>query len=141
MKMLFLRRAFLGLIAAASLSASIQNLAVSRELGSLTEDPVADWEKRFAAVRQRIPFVRGVVGYISDSDIPGATYDPANDEGEYILTQYALAPLVLVRGADQEWNIANLSRDSLERWQMGQGADFDIAARGAGIYLMHRRAE
>lgn len=141
MKMLFLRRAFLGLVAAASLYASILNFVASRELGSLNEDPVAHWEERFAAVKQRIPFVRGFVGYISDSDIPGAIYDPANDEGEYILTQYALAPLVLVRGANQEWNIANLSRDSLERWRMDDGADFDIAARGAGIYLMHRSAE
>ena len=45
-----------------------------------------------------------MIGYISDSDVPGAAYDAANDEGEYILTQYALAPIIIVRGTDQEWN-------------------------------------
>ena len=67
---------------------------------------------RFAPVRGALPFVRGVIGYISDSDVPGADFNAANDEGEYILTQYALAPIVLVRGTDQEWNLANLSRES-----------------------------
>jgi hypothetical protein len=107
MTILWLRRIFLGLIAAASLYASLQNLSSTVELGSLSEDPVAHWELRFARLKEELPFVRGVVGYISDSDVPGAAFDAANDEGEYILSQYALAPIIIV-GNPPEWNIANL---------------------------------
>src|SRR5574341_2410618 len=70
------------LISFASLYASIQNLISTKDLGSLTADPVTDWEKRFEPLKERLPFARGVVGYISDSSIPGASYDAANRSEE-----------------------------------------------------------
>jgi len=138
MRILWLQRVFLGLIAAASVYASIQNLISTRELGSISEDPVAQWEVRFGPLKEQLPFVRGVVGYISDSDVPGAAFDPANDEGEYILTQYALAPIIIVRGTDQEWNVANLGIEAFARWSAKDRFEFDVLPLKGGLYLLHR---
>ena len=132
------QRLFVVLIAAVSLYAAAQNLVATSDLGSLQDDPVADWERRFGPVRERLPFVRGVIGYISDSDVPGAAFDAANDEGEYILTQYALAPIVIVRGTDQEWNLANLTRDSFDRWRAAHATGFEVVWQQNGLYLLRR---
>ena len=134
----WLQRLALGLIVLASLAASVQNLLATPSLGSMTDDPVANWEKRFAPIRARLPFERGAVGYISDSSIPGITYDAANDEGEYVLTQYALAPIIIVKGTDQEWNIANLGRAAFEAWEKTNAGTFEVIPFKGGLYLLHR---
>ena len=134
----WLQRVFLALLIAAGLAASIQNLIATKNLGSVSDDPVADWERRFTPIKERLPFQRGIVGYISDSSIPGVTYDAANDEGEYVLTQYVLAPIILVKGADQEWDIANLSRQAFELWSSANQGKFEVTASKSGIYLLHR---
>lgn len=138
MKIKWLRRGFLGLIALASLFASLQNLIATKDLGSVTDDPVADWDLRFARLKQRLPFQRGVVGYISDSSIPGIRFDAANDEGEYVLTQYAMAPIIIVKGTDQEWNIGNLSSQAYDAWSASNQGQFEVTALGNRLYLLHR---
>ena len=97
MNIRWFQRGMVSLIMIASLFASVQNLISTKELGSVRDDPVADWEKRFAPIKEQLPFQRGVVGYISDSSVAGAAYDAANDEGEYVLTQYVLAPIIIVQ--------------------------------------------
>lgn len=136
--MRLLQRGLLGLIVLAGLYASVQNLLATRSLGRLGDDPVADWEQRFAPIRQRLPFQRGLVGYISASSVPGASYDAANEEGEYVLTQYAMAPVILVKGADQEWDIANLDRAAFEAWSRANGEAFEVVVSRGGLYLLHR---
>jgi hypothetical protein len=138
MRILWLQRALLALIAAASLYASIQNLVSTYALGSIADDPVADWERRFVPLKEQLPFVRGVVGYISDSDVPGATFNAPNDEGEYILSQYALAPIIIVKGTDQEWNVANLSPEGFKLWSAANAGAYDVQPFGRGLYLLHR---
>lgn len=132
------RRGFLALIVLAGLYASIQNLISTKELGSLTDDPVADWETRFRPLKASLPFQRGVVGYISDSNVAGVTFDAANDEGEYVLTQYALAPIVIVKGTDQEWNVANLSIAAYQVWSKSNHGEFEVSPFKGGLYLLHR---
>jgi hypothetical protein len=134
----WLQRGFLGLVALASLFSSIQNLISTKALGSLTDDPVADWEQRFRPIKERLPFQRGLVGYVSDSNIPGVSYDSANEEGEYVLTQYALAPIIIVKGTDQEWNIGNLSTRGYELWSAANPAGFEVIQFRGGLYLLHR---
>jgi len=138
MTLRWFQRGLIVLLVAASLYASWQNLISTRSLGSIGDDPVADWEKRFAPLKAQIPFRRGFVGYISDSNVPGASYDAANDEGEYVLTQYVLAPIILVRGTDHEWNIANLDRQSFELWNKSHQGTFDVTTFKGGLYLLHR---
>jgi hypothetical protein len=138
MKLKWLQRGVLCLIALASLYASLQNLIATRDLGSTADDPVADWELRFARLKQQLPFERGVVGYISDSNIPGIPYDAANDEGEYILMQYAVAPIIIVKGATQEWNIGNLSIKAYSAWSASNRGQFEVIQYREGVYLLHR---
>jgi hypothetical protein len=138
MRILWLQRTLLGLIAASSLYASLQNLVSTYALGSISDDPVADWEQRFVPLKERLPFERGVIGYISDSDVPGATFNAPNDEGEYILSQYALAPIIIVKGTDQEWNVANLSGEGFKLWSAKNPRAYDVQALGRGLYLLHR---
>jgi hypothetical protein len=134
----WLQRLFLVLLVAAGLAASVRNLIATRDLGSVSDDPVADWEKRFTPIKDRIPFQRGIVGYISNSAIPGITFDAANDEGEYVLTQYVMAPIIIVKGADQEWDIANLDHQAFESWSRANQGKFEVTASRGGIYLLHR---
>jgi hypothetical protein len=136
----WLQRIFILLVAAVCLFASIQNLVATRSLGSVNDDPVADWEKRFAPIKERLPFRRGVVGYISDSSVPGAIYDAANDEGEYVLTQYVMAPIIIVKGTNQEWNIANLDHQAFDLWSKSNQTKFQVTALKGGLYLLHRTA-
>jgi hypothetical protein len=134
----WLQRGLLVLVVLASLFASIRNLISTRELGSLTDDPVADWEKRFAPLKAQLPFNRGVVGYISDSNIQGMAFNPADDEGEYVLTQYALAPIIIVRGTAQEWNIANLDKPAYDLWSRTHQGQFEVIPFKNKLYLFHR---
>ncbi len=138
MKTVWLGRVLLAVIVLASIVASIGNLAATRDLGSVTDDPVADWERRFQPLKALLPFQRGFVGYISDSAIPGIAYDAANDEGEYILSQYAMAPIILIKGTDQEWNIGNLSRGAFEEWSAHHSGAFDVTPLKGSLYLLHR---
>ena len=138
MNIKWFQRGIIILMVVASLYASVINLISTKNLGSVSDDPVADWEKRFAPIKPQIPFERGVIGYISDADVPGASYDAANDEGEYVLTQYVLAPVIIKRGTNQEWNIANLDRPAFELWSKSNAGRFQVTAFKGGLYLLHR---
>jgi hypothetical protein len=139
MKIDQIRRGVLILVLLGSVVGSVKNLLATRDVGLLLEDPVADWDARFVRLKQALPFVRGEIGYISDSNIAGIKYDGANDLGEYVLTQYAMAPVILIRGTDQEWNIGNLSGPAFKAWETTAHDAFDVTQYGGGIYLLHRK--
>ena len=138
MKIKWLQRVLLGLIIVASLYASMQNLIASKDLGSIHDDPVLDWEKRFEPLKGKLPFKRGVVGYISASSVPGASYDSNNDQGEYVLTQYVMSPIIIVKGTGQEWNIGNLKPDAYKLWSQSNHGQFEVFPFKGNIYLFHR---
>lgn len=137
----WLQRLFIVFIVIASLYASIQTLISTKDLGSVRDDPVADWEVRFQPLKERLPFQRGVVGYISDSNIPGADFDPANEEGEYVLAQYVMAPIVIVKGLEQEWNVANLSPKAYRIWSASNNGQFEVIPFKGNIYLLHKAGQ
>lgn len=134
----WLQRGVIVVVVLLSLYASINNLISTKDKGSTTDDPVADWEVRFGPLKAKLPFTRGVVGYISDSSIPGVTFNAANDEGEYVLTQYALAPIIIVKGTNQEWNVANLSKAAFDIWSKTNQGQFDVITLKDRLYLLHR---
>jgi hypothetical protein len=72
------------------------------------EEMVTAWEKRLRKVRQILP-EHGVIGYLADWDIPDYKYGASDQEVEFILAQYTLAPLVLERGTDHEVVLGNFS--------------------------------
>ena len=137
---MWLGRVVVAIFVLAGLYTSAQNLLSTQDLGSANDDPVADWAQRFVKLKAALPFERGLVGYISDADVPGISFNAPNDEGEYVLTQYAMAPVIIRRGTVQTWNVANLSGPAYAAWSEDHAADFEITRFGSGIYLLHRVA-
>lgn len=99
------------------------------------------WEAQFQPVREALPVKRGVIGFVDDSDVPGIEYDPGDQETEFILTQYALAPLILVKGAVADWNVAILSREAVRLWKETNKGEFDVIHIKNNIYLLYRRVD
>ena len=125
--------ALLAFIGVGSLLAGIQNLAGKASPGAATGDQVATWESRYRALKERLPFQRGFVGYVSDADTANITF-----EAEYVVAQYAMAPIIVVRGADQEWNIGNFNRGTLGSWSRANPDSFEITHIRGPLYLLHR---
>jgi len=99
---------------------------------------VANWDERISTLTASIPFERGFVGYISDIDIPGISYDRDNLVGEFILTQFAIAPIILIQGTDQEWNILSLTPQAYEKWSRINADNFEVTKFGGKLYLAHK---
>ena len=101
-------------------------------------EPVAEWERRFAPLKKIMPFTDGTVGYVSDSHVAGIDYYNPDDQIEYTLTQYVMAPVIVRKGADHEWIIGNFTKPGYEAWIKAQPGHLDVTALSYGIYLIHR---
>jgi len=137
---LILKQVMLFGIIMASIYFGFQNLRSAVAIGNLNSDPVTKWEVRFNAVKKLLPFKRGVVGYLTNSDVPGAIYDANNEQGEYTLTQYSMAPIILVRGDNEEWTIANLNSKAFQIWSQSNHGEFRDFPLNDNLYLLHRVA-
>ena len=73
------------------------------------QDPVTPYEARFSELRTALP-ARGVVGYVGD--VPPERYT-SEDFRRFILTAYALAPLVVVHDRLPELVVGNFVPDSV----------------------------
>jgi len=134
----YLQRIILIVIAFLGVKTGIESFMSSMNERSNDTAVVANWDERLSKIIAPIPFERGFVGYISNEDIPGASFDPNDTSGEYVLTQYAVAPLILVRGADQEWNILNFDRETYQEWIKTNANDFELVESGGGMYLVRK---
>ena len=103
----------------------------------ITNDGVYDWDTRLSALRADLPPDVDVVGYISDWDIT-PDYNYPDNETEYVLTQYVMAPVVVARGEDQDWVIANLSPKDFEKWAATLPADIEVIQYPLSLFLVHR---
>jgi len=135
---LVLQRVVLAGIIVASIYFGFQNLRYAMAIGNLTNDPVTQWEVRFQAVKKILPFKRGVIGYITNSDVPGAIYNANNEQGEYTLTQYTMAPIILVHGDDEEWTLANLNGRAFQTWSQANQGRFRVTPLKDNLYLLQR---
>ena len=135
---LILQRLMLAGMIVAGIYFGVRNLRAAMAIGSLNHDPVTQWEVRFQAVKKLLPFKRGVVGYITNSDVPGAKYDPNNEQGEYTLTQYSMAPIILVRGDNEAWTIANLNSKAFQLWSQSNHGAFRVTPLNDNLYLLQR---
>jgi hypothetical protein len=133
----YLQRIILIAIAILGIKTGLESFTSNIKIHS-NDTSVAIWDERVSNLIASVPFERGVVGYISNQDIPGAAFDEDDAEGEYILTQYAIAPLILIRGTDQEWNILNLTPDAYEQWSQANANDFEVVGFGGGLYLVRK---
>lgn len=99
----------------------------------IRDDGVAKWEERMKPVRDALPASVREVGYVSDNESSAFIE-------EYVLTRYALAPIVVRQSVDFEWIIGNFTQPGFEA-SLDQkiSSDFTIKKFGAGIYLIHRK--
>lgn len=70
--------------------------ATSADLGNIGEDRNSVYDRKFDGIQQDLP-LRGIVGYITDS----------NDTGRFYFTQYALAPIVVDTSTEHEYVVGN----------------------------------
>lgn len=101
-------------------------------------NPVDRWEKRIQPVRNHLPEDITLVGYVADWDIPNSEYNPIDQDAEYVLTQYAMAPIMVKPGLEQEWIIGNFLHPGFEAWLDQSLPSYEIKSLGFGIYLIHR---
>ena len=101
-------------------------------------NPVDRWEKRIQPVRNHLPEDITLVGYVADWDIPNSEYNPIDQDAEYVLTQYAMAPIMVKPGLEQEWIIGNFLHPGFEAWLDHSLPSYEIKSLGFGIYLIHR---
>lgn len=66
-------------------------------------DGVTEFEGRFAVLRGMLP-PKGIIGYMTD---PGTPPADTNAQAEYHLTQYALAPILVVNSPQQRFVVGN----------------------------------
>jgi hypothetical protein len=118
--------------------ASIRNFLSTISMSS--QDAGIDrFEQPLQKLTELVPFQRGTIGYLGDEDIPLMTFDPDDVAAEYMLAQFAVAPLILERGTAQEWNLLNLTSDAYDVWIKENGGKFDVVPLGEHIYLAHRQ--
>jgi len=105
---------------------------------SQTIDPISKWEKRVRPVVDHIPSTVTELGYVADWDIPDSGYDLIDQDNEYTLTQYALAPRIVQPGLDHEWMIGNFTDADFRSWLDKNISSYKIIEIGFGIYVIHR---
>jgi hypothetical protein len=103
----------------------------------ITNDGVYDWDARLADLRADLPADVKVVGYVSDWDVL-PDYDYPNNETEYVLTQYTMAPVIVARDGRHEWVIVNLAPRDFETWRATQPADITVTKYPLGLFLVHK---
>ncbi len=128
----------LAALAALGIKTSVENLYASFSERSNDSRVISAWDDAVERLIEPIPFKRGLVGYLSDEDIPGAAFNSNDAEGEFVLTQYAVVPLILVRGTGQEWVILNLDPETLKRWREENKDQFEFVRSGGGMTLVRR---
>jgi hypothetical protein len=100
-------------------------------LASGCVDSVSLWENRLAGLKSQIPQAVTRVGYISS--------DP--EHIEFYLTQYTLIPIILERGTNPDWIIANYPAKTIHivlRKQLDL-EQYAVDNFGYGLYLVHKR--
>ena len=135
---LILQRMLLVAIVVTSIYFGFQDLRNAIAIGNLNNDPITEWEVRFQPIKNLLPFQRGMVGYITNSDVPGAKYDANNEQGEYTLTQYAMAPIILVRGDNEEWTIADFNNKAYQIWSQSNHGEFRVIPVKDDLFLLQR---
>ena len=109
------------------------------EPDSFYRDMVSPWEEHMKLIREALPPGVYEISYLEKSNIPNsnAIYDSA----EFWLTQYGMAPVVLVNGFGYEWMLGNFGNtvplESIKPWLAEELGEYTIQDFGFGIYLIH----
>jgi hypothetical protein len=106
-----------------------------------TQDEISTYERHFGKIRALLPG-HGIVGYLSDPAPAGATPVEANAAAllgfrRYLLAQYTLAPVLLVKGTQPELVVGNFGSGAAPEVPAGLRVVRDF---GDGLVLFRRSA-
>jgi hypothetical protein len=96
------------------------------------------WESRLVLAKNALPIKRGVIGYITEMHASDSSSTDWDTETEYILTQYALAPLILKKGPVAEWNVAVLNSKDVALWQATYPGQFEVIPIEGNVFIFHK---
>jgi hypothetical protein len=104
---------------------------------AINKDAASMWNNRLEGLRADLPD-QGQIGYLSEIDIPGMAFDIVDTNEEYVLTQYFLAPNILIRGRDFPYVVGNFTDAEIqEDSQLETLTGLKVlASYGEGIYLL-----
>ena len=71
------------------------------------------WAERMVNLAQALPTGYGIIGYLSERDLPGVAFEPIDQDEEYVMTQYFLAPRVIEEGTNRSLVMANIGNQSV----------------------------
>jgi hypothetical protein len=120
------------------LTASYTNLSYTRDnrgfdRRSIGKDEVTMYDRRFEELRKALP-KRGLVGYVHDQT------DEVETIKAYYLTQYALAPIMVVHGIEPDLVVGNFSYPSEETGKSVPDDLIPIQNFGNGVILFRKEA-
>jgi|WetSurMetagenome_2_1015567.scaffolds.fasta_scaffold335166_2 hypothetical protein len=130
----------LAVFALRSAVTQFQDVRAERVRQGSAKDPATGWEDRLRLLRDDLP-KSGPIGYVSEENIPGLAFSAVDSDEEFALTQYVLAPHVLVRGAVLEYTIGNINLPDANPPDLK--AVFGVresTSYGMGIYLFRKAA-
>jgi len=136
-----IRRSAIILLIALSLLFNTYNLfdmVKNRDPNAALKNEVSIWENRLHSMRQELPADVEQIGYAADWDLPGVKYESADQDNEFRLTKYVLAPVIVNRGLEYEWIVGNFSQHRFEDWLRGEIGEYQLKEIGGGVYLIHR---
>lgn len=131
------QKIMVALLLAFSLFSIYQLVSASIHIGDTGSDRLDLWEADMQQVREALPVDRGVVGYISEEDLEGAEFAFWDNETEFMLTQYALAPLILKKGLVSEWNVVVLREEDLKKWLEANPGNYEIIKIKGQFSVLH----
>jgi hypothetical protein len=117
---------------------SSSNLAIQnhRFLSAGDENGMITWKERMELVVESLP-ENGEIGYLSERDFVGLGGDPIDQDEEFAMTQYWLAPRILVEDVQQDIVLINLANIELTRLQqlLAEKNLHLVDEFGYGLYL------
>jgi hypothetical protein len=110
--------------------------ALLSEFNLIGYERITDYEERFAGLKKILP-PQGVVGYLSSTP-PGDMYVHSGASTAYFLTQYALAPVIVVNNPHRDLVIGNFPR--APQGPPGHGGSYVVLKDfGNGVLLLQSR--
>ena len=140
---LFLLLVILGFALWSSLQetfAARQQASSASESEGVIVDGAAVWASRLNPLVSQLP-PQGNIGYISERDIPGQAFDAGDQDEEFAMTQYVIAPRILIQNRlDSPVMIVNLpylSEPQVQELLQAHGYK-PHNSFGNGIYLFQK---
>lgn len=132
-----IRKILVILLTLISINYVVQLWQSSMDIGDTGSKELDRWEADMQLVREILPIERGIVGYISQEDVEGSEFEYWDNETEFLLTQYALAPLIVKKGLAAEWNVIVLKNEDLEKWLQMHPGEYEITNLKNQIHVLH----